>query len=252
MNKFGRRIHRYESVSSTNDLARALADKGEPEGTVVLADEQKRGRGKWRRVWISPQGEGIWMSLILRPKLKPEDTAKITLMTAVAIVKALDKQLGIKARIKWPNDILVKGKKIAGILTEMKTEKAKVKFVIVGIGVNTNIDFSKFPEELRGGITSVKKEYLRQFSPERLMKEILREMEFCYSLFREEGFSPIREEWKGYSATLGKQIEARYHGEKVFGQAVGLGETGTLLLRRDSGIIDELSGSDIHIVDSTH
>ena len=248
MINFARRIYRYTNVSSTNDLARALANKGEPEGTVVLAEAQSRGRGKWNRRWVSPAGQGIWMSIILKPKLKPEDIARITLVAAVAVVKALRDYPGLSVSIKWPNDILLGDKKIAGILSEMETGEKKLKFVIVGIGLNTNLDLTALPEDLKDGVTSVKQELGGPFSQEKLLNEIITQIEFYYTLFCQEGFSAIREEWKIYSATLGRQLEANHRGEKIFGQAVGLSETGGLLLRDDSGIITELFGSDIRLV----
>ncbi|MEA3369099.1 MAG: biotin--[acetyl-CoA-carboxylase] ligase, partial [Candidatus Ratteibacteria bacterium] len=243
MINFSRRIYRYTNVSSTNDLARALANKGEPEGTVVLAEEQNRGRGKWNRRWVSPAGQGIWMSIILKPKLKPEDTARITLMTAVAVVKALENYPGFPAGIKWPNDILLKDKKIAGILSEMETEGETVKFIIVGIGLNTNLDLTALPEDLKDGVTSINHELTGSFSQEKLLNEIISRIELYYTLFIREGFSAIREEWQNYSVTFGRQLEAVCRGEKIFGRAVGLSENGGLLLRENSGVITELFGS---------
>ena len=248
MINFSRRIYRYTNVSSTNDLARALANKGEPEGTVVLAEAQNRGRGKWNRRWVSPAGQGIWMSIILKPKLKPEDTARITLMAAVAVVKALENYPGFSAGIKWPNDILLGDKKIAGILSEMETERETVKFIIVGIGLNTNLDLTALPEDLKDGVTSINQELTGPFSQEKLLNEIITRIELYYSLFIREGFSVIREEWQNYSVTLGRQLEAICRGEKIFGQAVGLSENGGLLLRGNSGVITELFGSDIRLV----
>jgi len=248
MDKLTGKIYRYKSVSSTNDLAKVLANEGKPEGTIILAEEQKQGRGKWNRHWISPGGEGIWMSMILKPRLSSSELALMTLMTAVAIVKALRNYLGLKAKIKWPNDILVRGKKIAGILTEMKEEKYKVKFVIIGIGLNTHLDLNKLPRGLKGCVTSVKQEFSHRFSREKLMGEIIKEISHYYSLFKKGGFSIIREEWKSYSSILGRQIETKHLGKKVFGQAIGLSETGSLLLRRDTGVIEEVFGSDIHII----
>ncbi len=251
MVNFNRRIYRYINVSSTNDLARALANKGEPEGTVILAEAQRRGRGKWNRRWVSPAGQGIWMSIILKPKLKPEDTTWITLMAAVAVVKALEDYPGLSASIKWPNDILLKDKKIAGILSEMETEGEILKFIIVGIGLNTNLDLKVLPEDLNDGITSVKQELIGPFSQEKLLNEMITKIEFYYTLFCRGDVSVIREEWQNYSATLGRQLETNHRGEKIFGQAIGLSETGGLLLREDSGVITELFGSDIRRVESS-
>ena len=248
MSKFGQIIHRYKSVSSTNDLAIALAERGEKEGTVVLANAQSRGRGRRRRHWISPEDGGIWMSLILRPKVSSKEASQITLMAAVAVVKALRNYLALEAKIKWPNDILIKDKKISGILTEIGINSQKIKYVIVGIGLNTNLDLDKLPKNLKNRVTSLNREFSGKWSKESLIKELIKQLEESYHLFKKEGFSAVREEWKIYSAILGRQIEAKYQGEKTLGQAVGLTDEGALLLRRDTGIVEELSVSDIKIV----
>ncbi len=247
MSNFGRKIYRYKSLNSTNDTAFSLADKGAAEGTVILAEEQKKGRGKWKRRWISPPGGGIWMSIIIRPKLSSLELGRLTLMAAVAVVKALRNYPGLKAMIKWPNDILVRGKKIAGILIEMKEKKGKVEYVVIGVGINTACDLDQFPEELKNCVTSVRKEFTHRFLDEKLIKEIIKQIEYYYSVFKKESFSLIEEEWNCYSAVLGKYIEASVSGKKISGRAVGLSDRGYLLLRRDTGIIDEIFGSDIRI-----
>ena len=150
----GKAVLSYKKVDSTNDVAYNLAENGIAEGTVVLAEEQAKGKGRHGRKWVSPPKSGIYMSCVLRPEIAPNEIPVITLMAAVAVAKAVRKTTGLQAMIKWPNDILVSGRKICGILTEMKAEQDSVDFIILGIGLNVNASARSLPE----GGTSVKEE----------------------------------------------------------------------------------------------
>jgi len=164
----GREIFFYKTVDSTNTIATDLAEKT-PEGAVILADCQKKGRGRLGRHWLSPRGVNIYMTVILRPDIEPKDATLITLMASVACALALRRVTGILIMIKWPNDLIASGKKIGGILTEMKTARTRVISAVVGIGINVNGDPDSFPEEIRGIATSVKNETGKPFSRETII-----------------------------------------------------------------------------------
>lgn len=157
----GRKIHHYESLSSTMDVAFNLAIDAAPEGTVVVAEGQHCGRGRMGRQWISPKAKGIYFSLILRPKILPNEAPKLTLLTAVAVAEAVRKTTGLSALIKWPNDIFIGEKKLGGILTELNAEVDRVKFVIIGVGINVNLKKTQLPFRA----TSVRNELGKSFFP---------------------------------------------------------------------------------------
>ncbi|MEA1927796.1 MAG: biotin--[acetyl-CoA-carboxylase] ligase, partial [Candidatus Auribacterota bacterium] len=141
-------FHYSLSIDSTNNLARSLAEEGAPEGTLVISEEQTSGRGRMGRSWISPPGTGIWISVLLRPMIEPARAALITPLVAVSLSRSIREVTGLPAGIKWPNDILIRGKKAAGILTEISTDRKSIRYIIVGIGINVNTEY--FPEEIRG------------------------------------------------------------------------------------------------------
>ncbi len=184
------KIWHYESLESTNNTAYELAEKGEPEGTLVVAETQTLGKGRLGRKWISPKNGGIYFSLILRPEMESDKVPVITLVAAVSVQKAIKKVCGISAGIKWPNDILIGGKKVCGILTELKAQPDMVDFLILGVGINVNTEIKKLPPEA----TSLKNESSRSVSRIKLMRRVLTEMEKDYQKMKNEGFMPIREE----------------------------------------------------------
>ena len=181
----GRRIFYYEKAESTNTLAYKFAQEGLEEGTVVVAEMQTKGKGRLGREWISPKGAGVYLSCILRPRILPLEVPKITLVSAVATVKAIREFSGLNASIRWPNDILVDHKKVCGILTEMKAEQDRVDFIIVGIGINVNTSTKELPAEA----SSLKEELGRSLSRVELGKIILNQLERYYMLFKKRGWS---------------------------------------------------------------
>jgi len=172
----GTKVIHYDSVSSTMDIAFRLAMEGGDEGTVVCAETQTKGKGRLGRHWISPKGKGIYMSVILRPKLFPADVAQLTLLSAVALCEAIKNVSGVTSKIKWPNDLLVNNKKLAGILTELSAEIDCVRFVVIGIGVNVNTSINSLPSNA----TSLKNEIQQPVSRVELVQEILRSLENWY------------------------------------------------------------------------
>ncbi|MCG0278315.1 MAG: biotin--[acetyl-CoA-carboxylase] ligase, partial [Thermanaeromonas sp.] len=202
----GRNFYYYEQVGSTNQVAKELAEKGAPEGTAVVAEEQTSGRGRLGRGWLSPAGKGIWLSLILRPRVAPWQLPQLSLLAAVGVVSAITEVTGLKVGIKWPNDILSRNKKLCGILTEMRGEMEITQYVILGIGLNVNLDIEDFPEELRPCSTSLKLELGEEVPRLPLLNSLFYHLEKGYEQWEKEGFSSIREAWKKFSVTLGRMV----------------------------------------------
>jgi len=175
----GQEIYSFTEVTSTNDMAKELAIKGAKEGTMVIAETQSRGRGRLGRKWVSPEG-GIWFSVILRPKVDPEDALKLTLMAAAVVAKVISDMFKLEAEVKWPNDVIINGKKVCGILTEMSTKGGLVDFVVIGVGINANIDLDSFPKHLRKFLTSLKEELRENIDRKRFLCALLEKFEQCY------------------------------------------------------------------------
>lgn len=238
---FGRKIIHYEALASTMDEAFHLGLEGALEGTVVCAEGQSRGRGRLGRHWFSPKGQGIYLSFILRPKLTPSEVARLTLLCAVAVCEAIKNLTNLSAAIKWPNDLLIGGKKMGGILTELNAETDRVKFVVVGIGINVNTKADALPETA----TSLRRELKRQISRVELTKEMLRQIEKYYLELQSRGFVLIAKKWKELSATLNKRIKLIDSAGTLEGEAVDIDQDGGLLIRKDSGVVVKKMAGDI-------
>jgi BirA family biotin operon repressor/biotin-[acetyl-CoA-carboxylase] ligase len=237
-------IRYFDSIASTMDAAFQLGVEGVGEGTVVCAESQTKGKGRLGRSWASPKAKGIYMSAILRPQLMPADLTQLTLLSAVALCEAVRKFCDVPAKIKWPNDILVGNKKLAGILTESSAEMDRVRFVIVGIGINVNTPLSQLPLNS----TSIKNETGKKVSRVVLMQEILRSLEAWYMTLGGEGFTSVIKRWKELSSTLGRHVRLVDPGGNVEGQAVDLDEYGGLIIRGDDGIkVKRMSGDVVQI-----
>lgn len=242
----GQNIVHFDTVGSTNNEAYRLGQAGAPEGTAVIAEEQTAGKGRRGRSWHSPARKGLWLSLLLYPKkLLPAEVAPLTAVAGVAAAAALRQATGYPVSIKWPNDLLLSGRKVTGILAELKAEIEQVHFVILGLGVNINQEPGDFPPELQQTATSFRIEGNRLFDRRQVCIRILEEMEKAYLVFLREGFAPFRETWKELSATLGEEVTVTYDKKELRGTAVDLDETGALIVedsnrklhRVDSGII---------------
>jgi len=239
----GKKICAYEETGSTNDVALEMANKGEPEGSVIFAESQTKGRGRLKRQWYSPKRKGLWFSLILRPDMSPQYAPIITACGAVAVAKAVGSFTGLSVWIKWPNDIFVNGKKVGGILTELSTEIDSVKFVIIGIGINVN--GTKWPEELKNIATSLEEEGGRKYSRIDLSREILKSLDYYYGLIRKKYFQEIIEEWKNMSLVLGRRVRVNQGSEKYEAQAMGMDEQGALIVRTDDGFTKHIMSGDV-------
>ncbi|MCE5287232.1 MAG: biotin--[acetyl-CoA-carboxylase] ligase [Pelosinus sp.] len=227
----GKKIHYFSKVTSTNTEAKKLAESGCQEGTVVLAEEQENGRGRISRGWFSPPGQGIWLSVVLRPALSPYEISKCTLMAAVAVYKAILRVTGIKCGIKWPNDILYQGKKLVGILTELNAEVDAVNYIVIGIGINVNIAAEDFPSEIKSIATSLAVAAGESVSRLELVCAVLEELEKSYQAVLQQGFGEVLTEWRSYSATLGKEVSVIGANESYVGKALDIAEDGALLVQ---------------------
>ena len=243
----GKMIHYEESVETTQKIAHTLADDGVPEGTLVVAEEQHGGKGRLMRPWYSPKYSGIWMSLILRPKIPFQQAPQLTLLAAVAVAQAIEHTTNLKPQIKWPNDILINRKKVTGILTEMQAESDRIHSVIIGIGMNVNQQKNDFPEELQDIATSLLIEGQNKVSRARVIQEILVRIEALYEQFLEEGFLPIKKLWESYAISLGQEIKATTVNNVIIGKAIGITDEGVLLLEDSSGKVHSIYSADIQI-----
>jgi len=238
----GQTIHYFHELTSTNDMAKELAMKGAKEGTVIVAGTQTHGRGRLGRDWISPEG-GLWFSIILRPKVSPRDAPKLTLMMSVAVAKSINKLFDLEVEIKWPNDVLVKGKKVCGVLTETSTNGESLNFAVVGVGVNANFSLRDFPASLRGSSTTLKEEMKREIDCEALLRSLLEETEHYYNMFTQGKFNTVLAEWKQLSKFLDSYIEVTSLDEKFEGWATDIDENGALMIKlRDQTTRKILSG----------
>lgn len=230
----GQSIYFYEETDTTNNRARELALEGAPEGTLVVAEKQTAGRGRRGKVWESPLGTGIWMSLVLRPQIMPAEASVLTLLCGLATAEAIEAETGLSAGIKWPNDILINGKKTVGILTEMDCEMSQVHFVIPGIGINVNT--ASFPPELADVATSLYLESGKTVSRRRLVHKVLERLEGHYNTFLQTGsFSAMLEDYRKHCITLGKEVHVLGR-EPFFAEALDITPEGELLVRRsDNG-----------------
>jgi BirA family biotin operon repressor/biotin-[acetyl-CoA-carboxylase] ligase len=232
----GNKVVHLNATGSTNVVARQLAERGIAEGTVVVAETQSRGKGRLGRKWITKPG-GLWMSVVLKPAIDPMHASSITLLAAVSVTKAL-RGAGLEAVIKWPNDVLVNGKKICGILTEMSAETDVVNFIVLGIGVNVNNDV---PLETA---TTMRSELGRDADRLKFMQSLLETLEEDYFTFKKEGFTPILWSWRRYSDTLGRLVEVTYQDEVVTGLAQDVDEDGSLLVKTPDGSIRKIVSGD--------
>ncbi len=241
----GRDIRVFEETTSTNDVIEKLARDGVREGAVVFAESQTKGRGRLGRKWISPRRKGLWFSVLLRPDLRPQETTQLTVASATALRRAIQSETGLKPEIKWPNDILIGAKKVAGILTEMSAELDRVRHVILGIGVDVNLGAGELPPELRKLATSLKIESGRTLSRPELAAAILRELDFDYTRIGSGQFAAIADEWEAYCATIGRDVTIQIGGRKIRGRAESLGEDGALLVRTEHGHLERITGGDV-------
>ena len=243
----GRHIQYKEIVPSSNEIAKALATAGCEDGVVCVAEEQTGGHGRLSRGWFSPYGKGIWFSVVLKPPFRPEEAPKCTLLAAVAIVKAVNSYKGVHASIKWPNDILLEGKKLVGILTEMSAEFGHINHVVIGIGINVCVSREDVPKELRDSAISLADVSEEKIVRADLLARALKNLEDLYEQVVQKGFTPVLEEWKNHSCTLGQEVKVIAPDMTYTGKAVDIDEDGLLMVDRGNGKIEKVVAGDVSI-----
>lgn len=243
----GRRLHFVDAIDSTNRRLTAMAEDGAPEGSVLVADSQTGGRGRMGRTWFSPAGANLYVSMLLRPPVPPQQAPSLSLAVGVAAARALRALLPrLPVRIKWPNDLMLNGKKLGGILCEMRSEPDRVHYVVVGIGLNVNVAAEQFPPGLHDGAVSLKMATGRDVSRPQLLAELLAQTEAVYRPWIREGLAPFLKELETESFLKGRQLTVELPSGTVSGKAVGVTAAGALILETAAGRREILSG-DVHI-----
>lgn len=242
----GRKVQVYESTASTNDLVERLGRDGAEEGVVIFAEAQTRGRGRLGRVWSSPSRQGLWFSVLLRPAIRPEAVTRLIVMAAVALRRGVERFTGVLPGIKWPNDLLIGGRKFAGILTEMSAELDRVRYVVVGIGVDVNQEEEQLGG-MRGFATSLRLETGRAWDRAGLAVSILGELDRAYARLEAGRFGELAEEWEGACITLGQAVSVRVGGRVCRGRAESLDPEGALLVRTEYGHLERVTGGDLTV-----
>lgn len=237
----GRTVHAFDTLPSTSELAFKLAGEGAEHGELVIAEAQTAGRGRRGRSWASPAGKNLYASLVLRPELPPQRAPELTLLAAVAVAEALRGE-GVEASIKWPNDLQVGGKKIAGILTELSAESDRVHFVVLGLGVNLNAAPSDFPPDVADLATSVMRVAGHRVDRAAFVARLMKLLEQWLGLHAAEGFGPVRARWRALASTLGLEVLVKAERRELRGVAEDIDLDGALLLRTEDGVERVLAG----------
>jgi len=243
--RLGKTIHYFHAIDSTNSKAYELASQGAEEGEIVIAESQAKGKGRLGRSWFSPPYLNLYLSVILRPKIPPHQAPLITLMAAVATAEAIEKTSGLQPLIKWPNDIILSGRKVAGLLNEIKSETDRVHFVILGIGVNLNMDEKQFPKEIRPLATSLKEEMGQTVLRKAFLASLLQSMERWYTVYLKEGGYPILELWRKWAQIRGRQVRMTSFGETITGRAIDVDSDGALIIETKPGEQKRIVAGDI-------
>jgi BirA family biotin operon repressor/biotin-[acetyl-CoA-carboxylase] ligase len=236
----GKDLYVYREVGSTNTLAKFLSETGAENGTVVIAEKQTAGKGRSGKAWESPLG-GVWLSIILTPDVNHSNLPFITLATGVAVAKALEK-IGIKnSEIKWPNDIIINDRKVCGILTEAMTKLNAIESVIIGVGIDVNVNYDQLPEELQEITTTVEKELKKKTDENHLIRLFLEEFEKTSELFSRKEYEEILKEWRKRSYTIGKTVEVRKpYNEYYYAYVAGIGKDGALVVEKEDGSLEKV------------
>jgi BirA family biotin operon repressor/biotin-[acetyl-CoA-carboxylase] ligase len=233
----GRKIFHYVRVTSTQDKAKKLAEKGVREGTVIIAETQTHGKGRLGRRWVSPRG-GIWLSVILRPEITPMEVPKITMIGSLAVAKAIAELTRLEVKVKWPNDVLIRlitgigFKKVCGVLSEMVSRVSQVNYVITGLGINVN---NRIPSTLRAMATSLKDVIGHDLPKQKLLRKVLEKFDKYYSDFRKQRMTRIIKEYKDMSAVLGKEVKIECPDRIIEGKALDIDEYGALIVETQNG-----------------
>ena len=243
----GSQVKYFAQVSSTNEEAKKMAHQGCPEGLVVVAETQTGGKGRIARLWFSPPQKGLWFSIVLRPQVALVDTPQLTMVMAVAVAEAVNKHTGAGAGIKWPNDLLVQDKKLCGILVELSAEMDRANFLVVGIGLNVNIDAEQFPAEIADIATSLKIATGKYILRTPLLQEILQAIDNWYLCWLKEGFIPVLDRWREMCVTLNCPVTVHGLKDSYDGYATDVDETGALLVETSDGSVKRLIAGEVSL-----
>lgn len=247
--RIGRRLEFLKLTTSTNADAFRLAEEGAIEGTVVLADSQSGGKGRRGRVWSSPARVNLYCSVVLRPAIMPHEAPQLTFLSAVAAARAIELTTKLAPEIKWPNDLLISGKKVAGLLNEMSAETDGINFVILGIGVNLNMTLDQFPGDLRHPATSLLLESGTRVDRSRFTSTMLNELDRLYAGFLAHGFGPVREEWQQRCNANGRRVLVNDTGtDCTGGRFIGIDSDGAMLLRSDDDVLHRITCGDVRVI----
>jgi BirA family transcriptional regulator, biotin operon repressor / biotin---[acetyl-CoA-carboxylase] ligase len=231
----GHKIYYYPEIGSTNDETYQLGLEAAPEGTVVIADTQTKGKGRQARVWHSPAGSNIYTSILLRPDIQPAAAPQISLVAGVAVAEIIEQYCPDKAELKWPNDILIKGKKVCGILSEMETVGNKVDFVVVGIGINVNMKQGEFSPDIRDSATALSLEVQKEVSRQDLIIALYENLAKWYKKLLQNGFGIVKKRWLSLSPMIGRKVRVVYFNKTITGKVLGIDEKGSLIILNDKG-----------------
>ncbi|NLI60580.1 MAG: biotin--[acetyl-CoA-carboxylase] ligase [Clostridiales bacterium] len=244
----GKNLEVHQTIDSTNNRARDLALEGADEGTLVISETQSMGRGRLGRDWISPKGKGIWMSLILKPDLPPDQAPRITAIVAVALRKALNKATGLDVGIKWPNDIIINAKKVCGILTEIQADIDRIHYLVVGIGINVNMLADDFPPEIASTATSLRIAMNAWLDRRWIIALVMEEIEDIYLKYtKNKDFRRLLDQYREYSVTLNKSVRVIGRDMNFEGFALDFDTDGSLLVKREDGSITKVLSGDVSV-----
>lgn len=242
----GKSIEYFEVTDSTNQRIYDFAEKGREEGLLAVAEEQTGGKGRRGRSWVSPPGTGIWMSLLLRPKVEPQKASMVTIVAALAMTKAMEKITGMEIRIKWPNDVVLNGKKVCGILTEMSAELEEIHYIIVGIGINANTE--SFPEDIQDRATSIYLESGKKVERAAFIAEFCVQFEQYYERFLEMGnLEFLKEEYESYLINIGREVKIIKKKEERVRKALGINELGELIVAKSDGTTEIIFSGEVSV-----
>lgn len=237
----------YSKIDSTNKKAKELATDGFEEGTIVISEEQSLGRGRLGRVWYSPKGKGIWVSIILKPDIPTMMAPRITLIGAAAVHSALE-EFGIKSEIKWPNDIILNNKKVCGILTEMSGEMEKLNYIVMGIGINVNTEENELENELNKIATSLKIECKKEICRKQLLCSLLNHFEGFYDDFKKHGtLENVISICKKNSILIGKEVKIISYGKEVAAKVIDIEDDGELIVKYDDGTVGKVLSGEVSV-----
>lgn len=243
----GKEINIYREVSSTNSVAQLMARSGTPEGTIVLSRMQTSGMGRLRRRWVCPAGQGILMSMVLRPEISVQRVAQLTLLCGVVVAETIKKTTGCAAGIKWPNDIVINGKKVCGILAQSSFSKTTPEYVIMGVGINVNLDTHQLPPDCRETSTSLRMELGQNVSRWQVLRQFISSWEEHYQSFLQGGYSYLRIKWIENNVTLDREVTINRGRGPVPGRAVDLSARGGLIVSLSDGSVEEFMAEDLSL-----